>query len=84
MQKKSKTRKSNSWILAKVIMTHSKNVCRSPNTSIAKKRLFAKHTNQYCRDPWLKIVELLGLFVDQAKKLTQSRRVSQIAWRCSV
>ena len=49
-------------------------ICRLPNTSITKKMLFAKPTRKYVRDPWLKISELLGVSVDQAKRLTQSRR----------
>ena len=48
-------------------------VCRSPNTSITKKLLFAKPAKKFYRDPWLKIAELLGVSTDQAKRLTQSR-----------
>ena len=48
-------------------------ICRSPNTAITKKMLFAKPIKTYYRDPWLKIAELLGVSTDQAKRLTQSR-----------
>ena len=49
-------------------------IFRLPNTSNTMKMLFAKPTRKYVHDPWLKIAELLGVSVDQAKKLTQSRR----------
>ena len=48
-------------------------VCRGPNTSITNIMLFAKPTKKYYRHPWLKVAELLGVTVAQAKRLTQSR-----------
>ena len=48
-------------------------VCRAENTAITKKLLFAKPSKRLYRNPWLKIADLLGVTVDQAKWLTQSR-----------
>ena len=35
--------------------------------------LFAKPTRRYYRDDWLKIGELLGVTLEQAKRTTQAR-----------
>ena len=48
-------------------------VCRSTNSSITKTMLFAQPGRRYYRDPWIKISNLLGVSIDQAKKLTQTR-----------
>ena len=48
-------------------------VCRLDNFCIAKVMLFAEPTRRYYRDPWIKISKLLGLSIEQCKKLTQSR-----------
>ena len=47
-------------------------VYRAENTAITKKLLFALSLRFY-RNPWLKIADLLGVSVDQVKRLTQSR-----------
>ena len=49
-------------------------VCRAENTAIIKKMLFAKATKAYYRDPWIKISNLLGVTIEQAKRATQSRK----------
>ena len=49
-------------------------ICRLPNTSTAKKLLFAKPSRRYYRNPWIKIAELLGVDEDQAKRVTQNRK----------
>ena len=48
---------------------------KSENTALTEKAtvLFANSNKRFYRDPWLKISELLGVSVDQAKRLTQSR-----------
>ena len=57
-------------------------VCRGNNNSIAKKILFAKPIRPYYRNVWIKISELLCVSVDQAKRLTQSRReFAELIWR---
>ena len=57
-------------------------ICRSPNTSIPKKILFSKSNHKYYRDPWIKISDLLGVSVEQAKKLTQSRcEFAALTWK---
>ena len=48
-------------------------VCRSQNTCLTKKMLFAKSQRRNVRDPWLKYSNLLSVSIPQAKKLTQSR-----------
>ena len=48
-------------------------ICRAENTAITMKMLFVKTSKKYCRDQWIKIVDLLGVLIDQAKKLTQSK-----------
>ena len=47
--------------------------CRAENTAITKKLLFAKPSKRFYRNPWLKIADLLGVSVEQVKRLTQSR-----------
>ena len=49
-------------------------VCRDENTSLTKIMLFAKPQRKFHRNPWIKIAELLGVSIDQAKRLTQSRK----------
>ena len=49
-------------------------ICRAENTRFTKKLLFAKATKAYYRDPWIKISQLLGVTIDQAKRSTQSRK----------
>ena len=48
-------------------------VCRSTNCSLTKTMLFAQPGRRYYRNPWIKISKLLGVSIDQAKKLTQTR-----------
>ena len=48
-------------------------VCRSQNTCLTKKMLFAKPERRNVRDPWLKYSNMLSVSILQAKKLTQSR-----------
>ena len=48
-------------------------ICRSPNTCLTKKILFAKPRRNNVRDPWLKYSNLLSISITQAKKLTQLR-----------
>ena len=48
-------------------------ICRADNSAITKKVLFAKPSRRYYRDPWIKIGQLMGTSVDQAKRLTQSK-----------
>jgi len=54
-------------------LQYTAHICRAENTAITKKLLFAKPSKKYYRDPWLKIADLLGVSVDQAKRMTQSR-----------
>ena len=54
-------------------LQYTGHICRSENTTITKKLLFAKPTRKYVRDPWIKIAELLQISPEQAKRLTQSR-----------
>ena len=57
-------------------------ICRMPNTSIVKKLLFASPIRKNYRNPWLKISELLGVAVDQAKRTTQSRdKFNGLIWK---
>ena len=49
-------------------------ICRGENTTLKKIMLFAKPQKRYYRDPWIKIAELLGVSIDQAKRITQSRK----------
>ena len=51
-------------------------VCKTENNAITKKMLFAKSTKPYYRDPWIKIAKLLGVDINQVKRMTQSRRSS--------
>ena len=48
-------------------------ICRAENTAITMKMLFTKPSKKYCRDPWIKITDLLGVSIDQAKKLKLSK-----------
>ena len=48
-------------------------VCRSENTCLTKKMLFAKPRRNNVRDPWLMYSDMLSISTEQAKKLTQSR-----------
>ena len=48
-------------------------VCRLENFCLAKVMLFTEPARRYFRDPWIKISNLLGLSIEQCKKLTQSR-----------
>lgn len=48
-------------------------VCRSPNTALTKKLLFAKASRPYYRDPWIRIADFLHMSADQVKASTQSR-----------
>ena len=36
-------------------------ICRAENTAITMKMLFVKTSKKYCRDQWIKIVDLLGV-----------------------
>ena len=49
-------------------------ICRAENTSLTKIMLFAKPQRKHHRNPWIKIAELLGVSIDQAKRSTQSRK----------
>ena len=49
-------------------------VCRSENTSLTKKMLFASALKNNHRNPWLKYSSLLQVSIDQTKKATQSRQ----------
>ena len=42
-------------------------VCRAENTAITKVMMFAKATKVYYRDPWIKVANLLGVTIEQAK-----------------
>ena len=46
-------------------------VCRSPNTMLTKKMLFAIPKLKYHRDPWINISKLLNVSIEQAKRTTQ-------------
>ena len=48
-------------------------VCRTQNTNLTKKMLFAKPQRKNYRDPWPKYADLLSISIHQMKKLTQSR-----------
>ena len=48
-------------------------ICRLDNICLAKIMLFAEPTRRYYRDPWIKISRLLGVSIEQSKKMTQSR-----------
>ena len=59
-----------------VYMQHLKylgHVCRSENNEMTKIMLFAEATKKYYRDPWIKIANILGVSVEQAKRTTQSK-----------
>ena len=59
-------------------------VCRSENSCLTKKILFAKAQRRNHRNPWLKYSSLLHVSVDQAKKATQSRRdFAELVQRCT-
>ena len=47
-------------------------ICRSPNSAITKKLLFAEASKPYYHNPWIRIVNLLQLSTDQAKASTKS------------
>ena len=49
-------------------------ICRAENTSLTKIMLFARPQKRFYRNPWIKISELLGVSIDQAKRMTQSRK----------
>ena len=53
-------------------LRYTGHICRMPNTSLVKKMMFATPERRY-RNPWLKISELLGVTIEQAKRVTQSR-----------
>ena len=58
-------------------------VCRSENTCLTKKILFAKAQRRNHRNPWLKYSSLLHVSIDQAKKATQSRKdFAELVQRC--
>ena len=48
-------------------------VCRATNKSLIKTMMFAQPGRSHRRDPWIRIADLLGVSIDQAKKLTQTR-----------
>ena len=59
-----------------IVMQHLKyiaHVCRQPNDAITKKLLFSSPSCAYYRDPWIKISNILGVSIEQAKRTTQSR-----------
>ena len=59
-------------------------VCRSENTCLTKKILFAEAQRRNHRNPWLKYSSLLNVSIDQAKKTTQSRRdFAELVQRCT-
>ena len=39
----------------------------------SQRLLFATATKKYCRDPWLKVVDILGVSIEQAKKGMQNK-----------
>ena len=49
-------------------------VCRAENNAYTKKMVFAKATRRNYRDPWIKISNLLGVTIEQDKRVTQSRK----------
>ena len=49
-------------------------VCRMSNNAIPKRLMFATAQKPHYRDPWIKIAELLDMSIDQAKRVTQSRK----------
>mgnify|MGYP000594662591 CR=1 FL=1 len=46
-------------------------VCRSSNTMLTNKMLFAKSKKPYQRDPWINISKMLKVSIEQAKRETQ-------------
>ena len=48
-------------------------VRRHENNATTKKLLYAKATKKCFRDPWLKIADILGVSIEQAKKGTQNK-----------
>ena len=57
-------------------------VCRAENSALTKRLLFATATKKYYRDPWLKISNILGVSIEQAKKLTQSKNeFIKLVWK---
>ena len=58
--------------------------CRRENTRLTKKMLFAIPTKPYFRDPWLKISNLMGISIEQAKRTTQSRKkFAELVRKCA-
>ena len=54
-------------------LRYTGHICRMPNTSLVKKMMFSTPERRYYRNPWLKISELLGVTVEQAKRVYKSR-----------
>ena len=48
-------------------------ICRLDNFCLAKVMLFTEPKRRHYRDPWIKISKLLGISIEQSKKMTQSR-----------
>ena len=59
--------------IEKQYLRYIAHVCRSPNTALTKKLLFAKASRPYYRDARIRIANLLHMSIDQAKASTQSR-----------
>lgn len=54
-------------------LRYTGHICRAENYNLPKIMLFAEPTQPYYRDPWVKIAQMLGTSIDQAKRTTQDR-----------
>ena len=69
----------------RVYLKYIGHVCRAENTAITKKIMFARSTKAYYRDPWIKISAMLGVTMEQAKRVTQSRnKFAELVQKCTI
>ena len=57
--------------IKRIMKSQCAHICRTENTAITKKVVFAKPSKKYCGDQWREIADLLGVSIVQTSKLTQ-------------